>query len=30
MALPKVAERLRTAADRLPNPFRFLHAAQRR
>jgi ubiquinone biosynthesis protein COQ9 len=30
MAVPKVVERLREAADRLPNPLRFLHAAQRR
>jgi ubiquinone biosynthesis protein COQ9 len=30
MAVPKIAERLRAAADRLPNPFRFLRAAQRR
>ena len=30
MALPKVVERLRAAADRLPNPLRFLRAAQRR
>lgn len=30
MAVPKVMERLRAAADRLPNPFRFLRAAQRR
>jgi ubiquinone biosynthesis protein COQ9 len=30
MALPKVAGRLRAAAARLPNPLRFLRAAQRR
>jgi ubiquinone biosynthesis protein COQ9 len=30
MALPKITERLRAAADRLPNPLRFLRAAQRR
>jgi ubiquinone biosynthesis protein COQ9 len=30
MAVPKVVERLRTAAGRLPNPLRFLRAAQRR
>ena len=30
MALPRVAERLRAAADRLPNPLRLLRAAQRR
>jgi len=30
MAVPKLAARLRAAADRLPNPFRFLRAAQRR
>jgi ubiquinone biosynthesis protein COQ9 len=30
MALPKLAERLRAATDRLPNPFRFLRAAGRR
>jgi ubiquinone biosynthesis protein COQ9 len=30
MALPKITERLRAAADRLPNPWRFLRAAQRR
>jgi ubiquinone biosynthesis protein COQ9 len=30
MALPKVAARLRAAADNLPNPLRFLRAAQRR
>ncbi len=30
MAVPKVVERLRAAVDRLPNPWRFLHAAQRR
>jgi ubiquinone biosynthesis protein COQ9 len=30
MAVPKVLERLRKAAENLPNPLRFLHAAQRR
>jgi ubiquinone biosynthesis protein COQ9 len=30
IAVPKIVERLRKAADRLPNPLRFLHAAQRR
>jgi len=30
MAIPKVLERLRKAAENLPNPLRFLHAAQRR
>jgi ubiquinone biosynthesis protein COQ9 len=30
MALPKIGARLRNVADRLPNPFRFLRAAQRR
>lgn len=30
MSLPKVGARLRDLADRLPNPFRFLRAAQRR
>jgi len=30
MAVPKFAERLRAAASRLPNPLRFLRAAQRR
>ena len=30
MSLPKVGERLREIADRLPNPLRFLRAAQRR
>lgn len=30
MAVPKITERLRAAADRLPDPFRFLRAAQRR
>jgi ubiquinone biosynthesis protein COQ9 len=29
-ALPRLAERLRAAADRLPNPLRLLRAAQRR
>src|SRR5215469_15433578 len=30
MALPKATERLRDTLDRLPNPLRFLRAAQRR
>jgi ubiquinone biosynthesis protein COQ9 len=30
MAVPKAAERLRAAVGRLPNPLRFLRAAQRR
>jgi hypothetical protein len=30
MAVPKLVEGLRKAADRLPNPLRFLHATQRR
>jgi ubiquinone biosynthesis protein COQ9 len=30
MAVPKFAARLRAAAGRLPNPLRFLRAAQRR
>jgi ubiquinone biosynthesis protein COQ9 len=30
MAVPKVLERLRKATENLPNPLRFLHAAQRR
>jgi ubiquinone biosynthesis protein COQ9 len=30
MAVPKVVERLRAAAANVPNPLRFLHAAQRR
>jgi len=30
LALPKLGERLRAVADRLPNPFRFVQAARRR